>query len=261
MQINADIDPKDVFGRQLSELETKQLPFATMQAINATAFDTRQRWAEIMPQVFDRPTPLTQKAVLYRKATKQNLAADVFIRDEAFKGTPPAKYLLAEVEGGQRRQKGIEKRLAAKGLLPAGNFVVPGSGAKLDAYGNVPRSTLNQILAQTNSQFDPLSNETEASRKKRHARQRGKRGPGFTSDLFAIAKARGRLKPGIYERANLGRLGSAVKSILRFVESVTYRKRYNIFDAAQKIFARRYPENFRREMDKVVASSWNRNFK
>lgn len=261
LQITANVDPVGIFGRQLSELERSQLPFATMQAINQTAFDVRQRWAEIMPRVFDRPTPLTLKAVLYRKASRQNLAADIFIRDEASKGTPPAKYLQAQVSGGSRRQKGIEKRLSAAGILPQGQFVVPGLGVKLDAFGNVPRSQLNQILSQLGAHFDPLTNQTDTSRDRRHKRELGKRGPGFTSDVFAVKQARGRLKPGVYLRANLGRLGSGVKSLLRFVDAVRYRKRYDIFQAAQTIYARRFPENFRTELGKAVASSWVRTFK
>lgn len=257
MRINAAIDPGNAFGRQLNELERTQLPFATMQAINATAFDTRQRWAEVMPRIFDRPVALTLKAVLYTKATKKNLSADVLIRDEAYKGTPPAKYLQAQVMGGSRRHKGIEKRLAAQGILPAGQFVVPGLGAKLDAYGNMPRSQLNQILSQLGAQFDPLANQTDVSRKRRQGRDRKKR-LGVTTDIFAMRKARGRLKPGVYERANIGRLGSQVRSLLRFVTGVSYRKRYDVFGMATKIFARRYPDNFHAELAKAVASSWSR---
>ena len=261
MKINVSVDGNNVLGRQLNELERTQLPFATMQAINQTAFDVRQRWSDIMPKIFDRPTPLTQKAVLYTKATKQKQVADIFIRDEAYKGTAPAKYLQAQVAGGPRRHKGIEKRLIAQGILPAGDFVVPGIGAKLDAYGNMPRSQLNQILSQLGAQSDALTNQTAASRKRRYGRERGKRGPGFTTDIFALKKARGRLKPGIYERANLGRLGTSVRSLLRFVSGVAYRKRYDIFGMAQSIFDRRYPDNFRDELSKAVASAWSRKFK
>lgn len=260
MRINATVDVGNVLGRQLNELERTQLPFATMQAINATAFETRQRWAEVMPRIFDRPTALTLKAVLYTKATKNKLEADIFVRDEAYKGTAPAKYLQAQVMGGTRRQKGIEKRLAAQGILPAGQFAVPGLGAKLDAHGNIPRSQLNQILSQLGAQFDPLTNQTDASRKRRLGRERKKR-LGVSTDIFAIRVARGRLKPGVYERANIGRLGSQVRSLLRFVAGVSYRKRYDVFGMAAKVFDRRYPENFRTELAKAVASSWSRTFK
>src|SRR5690606_18049531 len=125
MRVLAAIDEQNLFGRTLTELERDQLPFAAMRAANETGFAVRQRWAEIMPRVFDRPTPMTQRAVMVRKATKQRPHAEVFIRDEAVNGTPPAKYLLAQVEGGARRSKRVEQRLTYAGFLPKGMFVVP----------------------------------------------------------------------------------------------------------------------------------------
>lgn len=261
MRIRVAIDPQNILGRQLTELETRQVPFATMQAINGTAFETRQRWAEVMPRVFDRPTPLTQKAVLYNKATKQRPYADIFLRDEAFKGTPPAKYLRTQVEGGSRRRKGIENRLAARGILPAGMFVVPGKFAPLDAYGNVPGSVLNQILSQIGARFDPLQNETDASRGRRKRRQR-RQGQADT-DYIALT-SKGRRRAGIYQRVKFnfgGKIKHAIRPVLIFVSKAVYRPRFHIFDIARKVFARRYPEQFRQSLATAVASSWARTFK
>ncbi len=251
------VDGGNVVSRQFSELERTQLPFATANAINATAFDTRERWKEVMPRIFDRPTALTRNAVLYTKATKANLSAEVFIRDEAFKGTPPAKYLAAQVMGGSRRQKGIERQLTAAGLLPAGMFVVPGQGAKLDQHGNIPRSQLTQIKSQLGAQADPLSNESPASRGRRLKRnaRKGKLGGNY----FAASKSRGRLVAGVYERIRTA-TGSVVSSVLHFVRSVSYRRRYPIFDMAQTIFNRRYPANFEKSLSAAVASAWARAF-
>lgn len=252
MSTRIEVDPTGEFARLLTDVERRQVPFATMQAINATAVETRQRWADVMPRVFDRPMPLTQRAVLYKKATRARLESEIFIRDEAFKGTPPAKYLQAQVEGGQRRRKGVEVRLGAQGLLPAGMYVVPGKGAQLDVYGNIKGSVVNQVLSQIGARFDPLQNETDDSRGKRHrrdARKGTRRG-----DFFALTRARGRLKPGIYQRIATG-FGSAVTSILRFVDRARYRKRYDIFGMAQKIYDRRFAANFRREFEKAMASA------
>lgn len=256
--IRVQVDQGGAFGKGLTELERTQLPFATRQAMNATAFDVRQRWAEVMPRIFDRPVPLTQRAVLYDKASKARPYAEIYIRDEATKGTPPAKYLQTQVMGGSRRPKGIERQLSAQTILPAGMFVVPGRGAKLDQYGNIPRSQLNMIKSQLGAQGDPLANESEKSRGRRLKRnaKRGKRDGNF----FAVRTQRGRMAPGIYERITTG-FGSAVRSVLRFVKSVSYRRRYPIFDMAQKIYDRRFPDNFQRELTKAVASSFERAFR
>lgn len=257
-QIRIQVDAKNLVSRQFSELERQQLPFATMQAINTTAFETRQRWSEVMPKIFDRPTPLTRRAVLYRKATKANQVAEVFIRDEAFKGRSPAQYLEAQVMGGSRPHKGVERQLSAAGLLPAGMFVVPGRGAPLDAYGNIPLSQLNRIKAQIGAMGDPLANETEVSRGRRRRREakQGKRGGNF----FALKKSRGRLAAGVYERITTG-FGSAVRPVLVFVKSVLYRRRYPIFDMAQTIFSRRLPRNFEAALAQAVSSAWGRAFR
>lgn len=250
--VRAEVDPGNVLAREFTALERRNLPFAAIQAANNTAFAVRQRWAEIMPRVFDRPTALTLKAILYRKATKAKPAAEVFVRDEAFKGTPPARYLQAQVEGGSRRQKGMEKRLQAKGILPAGQYVVPGRGAQLDAHGNIPGSQVNAILSQLGARFDPLQNETDksAARRRRREKEKGQRG----GDFFALRKQRGRLAPGVYQRITTG-FGSAVRSVLRFVRSVSYRPRYPIFDLAEKLYRKEYPFHFERELAKAVQTS------
>ncbi len=252
MRILTKVDEDNLFGRTLTELERTQLPFAAIRAANETGFAVRQRWSEVMPRVFDRPTPLTRKAVLIRKATKRDPGAEIFLRDEASKGTPPAKYLQAQVEGGGRRQKGMEKRLQAKGILPAGQYVVPGRGAQLDAYGNIPGSQVNAILSQLGARFDPLQNETDASRKRRHRREK-KKGQR-AGDFFALKKARGRLAPGIYQRITTG-FGSAVRSVLRFVRSVSYTPRYPIFRLAERIYSREFPFHFDRELAKAVQTA------
>ena len=74
--------------------------------------------------------------------------AQIYVRDEAIGGTPPARYLMAQVTGGQRLLKPFEKRLQAKGVLPSGMQTVPGKGATLDAFGNIAGSQMNRILSQ-----------------------------------------------------------------------------------------------------------------
>jgi hypothetical protein len=257
--IRVDVDPGNVLQRGFSDLERRNLPFAVRQAVNQTAFAVRQGWAELMPKVFDRPTALTLRAVLYRKATSERSGAEIYIRDEAFKGTPPAKYLQAQVEGGNRRLKSVEKRLQASGHMPAGMYAVPGKGAKLDAHGNIPGSQINQVLSQLGARFDPLQNETEKSRGRRQRRQarKGER----AGDYFAVGtrlrgkgKGRQHLPLGVYQRISTG-FGGALRSVLHFVRSVSYRPRYRIFDLARRIYDREFPFHFERELAKAVQSS------
>lgn len=249
--LRIDVDADNLLARQFTELERQNLPFAVMQATNATAWQIRQSWAQAAPRVFDRPTRLTINAAQYEKATKAKPFAVVKIRDEAFKGTPPAKYLLPQVEGGARRLKGMERLLQSKGAMPQGMFAVPGQGAPLDAYGNVRSGVVRQVISQLQAGMETGydSNETETSRKRRKARRNNQRG-----DFFAIKQRRGRLLPGIYERFKFG-AGSVVRSIFVFVRGVRYTPRYNIFGLAERQWNKLMPFFFDRELKKAIESS------
>ncbi len=247
-QIAIEVDADNLLGRQFSELERQNLPFAIMQAVNATAFEIREQWKRVAPRVFDRPTSLTRNAAMYRKATKDRLYAEVFLRDEAVKGAPPAKYLVPQVEGGVRRKKAFEVLLQQKGMMPAGQFAVAGRGAKLDAYGNVRAAEITKILSQLGAQRDAYQNQSNASARRRASRKR--RG----GEYFAITKQRGRLRPGIYERIGTG-FGSAVRSIFIYTSRATYRPRYDIFGLAQRQWDKLMPFYFNRELAKALQSS------
>lgn len=251
--IKIDVDADNMLARQFTALERQNLPFAVMQAVNATAFEIRETWKTTARRVFDRPTPLTINAVLYQKATRQRLFATVFIRDEAHKGTPPAKYLQPQVEGGQRRLKGMERLLQGAQLMPQNRYAVPGKGAPLDAYGNVKAGTVRKILSQGRAGLEAgyTSNETDAGRGRRLRRQK-KRGGG--GSYFVLQKQRGKLMPGIYERYSSG-FGSSVKSIFVFVTTPTYSARYNIYGLAQRQWNTLMPFHFNRELAKALETS------
>jgi len=257
--IRIAVDADNMLARQFTELEQKNLPFAVIQACNATAVEIRDVWARNADRVFDRPVPLTRRAVLYRKAgnlgglqrdgftsTSRNYA-EVFIRDEASNGTPPAKYLIRQVDGGTRRKKGFEILLQQKGAMPAGMFAVAGEGAPLDRFGNVRAGQVSKILSQMGARQDPLQNQTDASVKRRGRRKRG-------GDYFALHQKRGRLLPGIYERIGFA-FGSAVRSIFIFTRGASYKPRYNIFALAQRAWDKLMPFHFNRELAKALESS------
>lgn len=247
-----NVDPDGVTARVFTQLERQQLPFACAQAANATAFGIRQKWAEVMPRVFDRPTPLTRNAIVYDKATKAKPYAVVRVRDEAFKGNPPAKYLLAQVFGGQRAAKGFEKRLQSANVMPAGLAAVPGKGAQLDAFGNIAGGQMNQILSQLGARFDPLQNETETSRGRRQRREA--RNGTRRTDYFAVKQKRGGLRPGVYQRIRSG-FGSAVRIILAYVRPARYRPRYHIFQLAERLYPRLFAFHFDNELKKALQTA------
>jgi hypothetical protein len=232
----------------LSGKQQAALPRATSMALNNAMFDVREGWRKLIPLVFDRPVPLTLNAVLYKKSTPVTLTAEVFIREEITKGSPPARYLHAEVTGGPRRQKAFEKALARHPRTRA--YYVPGKGAKLDAYGNVPSSVIGKILSQLAVRSDVYQNETLSSRYRRLRKQRKKGGGG---SYFILAKNRGKLKAGvIYERMETA-FGSAVRSVLYPVDSApTYRVRFDPIGLTRKLFYDSFRARFHTEFERVM---------
>ncbi len=231
----------DALTAKLTDLEKRGLPAALSRAMNDSAFQVRDEWRRVMPHVFDRPTPLTLNAVLVKKGNPQSPAAEVFIRDEANKGTPPSEYLRTEAAGGARYRKGSERLI--------GRYWVAGKGARLDQYGNVPGSVITAILSDIRAHPDSYSRSTPSSRKKR-ARRKNKRGGQY----FVVTKRQGKLRAGVYERINTG-FGSAVRTILFFVpRAPQYRKRFDALKLATDIFEDRFKANFYKQLTLLARS-------
>lgn len=259
------VDEKGLFDRELTELERSQVPFAAVQAANSVAFAIKDRWGQEAQRQFDRPTPATLRAFFVTKATKAKPEANVFVKDEATKGgTPPAKYLLPQAEGGARRDKASERQMERAGILPRGQQAVPGKGLQLDAFGNVPRGVVPKILSQLQAQFDPLTNEsaTTRGRRRRRAARQGTRGGEFfaigrlvkSKTDFDNERLASHLRPGIYERITTG-FGSSVKSIFIFTRAARYQKRFDIFAYAEREWSQLMPFYFERELAKAVQTS------
>lgn len=243
------IDAK-AFIEGMSLLEQKQFPFAAANATNDAMFDVREEWQRTIGSVFDRPTPLTLNAVLYKKATKQNIVADVFLRNEVASGTPPSRYLERQVTGGARSQKPFEFHLRRAGILAADEFVVPARGFPLDAFGNVPKGIATAILSDLQANPDPLSNSNAASRGKRSRRKAiGKRAVYFLSSpkLEATQGRKSHLPRGIFQRTAFSR-GSAVRMVFAIVSQPRYTKRFDAYALAKEIFHRQFPIRFKTRM-------------
>lgn len=244
--------------QKFSDLEKRQLPFATVGALNDAMFDVRDRWHQAIGEVFDDPTPFTRKAVLYKKATKANLTAEVFLRDEASGGTAPARYLAPEVVGGGRHEKPFEHLLRLAGILGPDEFVVPARGFPLDAFGNVPKGIAVKIISDLQASRDPATRSTALSRAKRARRKAvGKRAVYFESapGLSASQGKKQGLPRGIFERTGFA-LGSSVRMVFIIVKSAPrYRVRFDARAFAQQAFNASFPVRFRQRLDLAVRTA------
>lgn len=228
----------------LNSQSQKQVPFATALALTRTAQFSGRKITEEMPRVFNRPTAYTKNAVFIRPATKANLKAEMLIKDESTKAVPAIKWLAPQIYGGGREAKRFELLLRAKGVLDPSQYVVPAAGAKIDAYGNVSRGQLQQILSQLGASRDPLQNRTARSkRRNRRARQ-----------FFALTKPWGKLKPGIYERIGFA-FGSAVRPVFVFIRQPRYKQRLRFFEIADQTSKMRFPIEFTLAMRQAIATA------
>ena len=83
INIKADIKP---LNKKLTSAQKKQIPFATANAINQTAFQTRKQLQKDMGNTFrGGAAPFTKRGVLVQKATKKNLEGAVNFVDPMIK--------------------------------------------------------------------------------------------------------------------------------------------------------------------------------
>lgn len=228
--------------KALTELASNQVPFATSLALNRTAQFVRKTMVDQMDAVFDAPTPFTRNALYIKASSKSNLIAYVQVKDKQ------RRYLLPEIEGGPRGQKGMESLLIQAGIMQAGWFAVPASGQKLNQYGNVPPGTVSKILSQLQASRDSLQNEPAAKRTKRNKLPQGR--------YFAIKTGdTSHLRPGIYERQGLTS-HSQIKPIFIFTaKAPRYQKRWDFYGIAQKLAEERFPAEFKSAVDVAVATA------
>lgn len=230
-----------------------QAQYAAAVALTKTAKEVQAELKEEMRRVFDRPTPFTLNSLYIKPATKQNLEALVWIKDEASKGTAAAKYLQPQIQGGSRSHKSFEKALQQGGLMPRGYFAQPAAGAQLDQYGNVKKSQIVQILSQLKVQrgggYDSKRSNSAAS-KRTVARQ------GVT--YFALTKRVGKLVPGVYLKKLFAK-GSAIKPVFIFTPSAGYTPRFKFFEIGQRIADQRMPENFDKALREALSRAIPKN--
>ena len=228
----------------------RQGQYAAAVALTRTAQDVQPAIKKEMVRAFDRPTNYTLNSTFLKRATRNNLEARVWLKDNATgKGTPADRYLAPQIFGGERRQKGMERLLQAARLMPAGYVAVPAVGAQLDANGNVKRSQIFQILSQLRLQRG-AGFESRASGSTRSNRTITRQGVIY----FALAKARRGLQPGVYAKRRAAQ-GTTVKPVFVFAPRATYRPILKFFEVGESTARARFPGHFNTELAKALTTA------
>lgn len=242
--VTASANTKQI-AKALGDVAEKQIPFATANALTTIAQKVKLGEIAVMKQRFDRPTQFTLNSLYVKAARKTSLEARVWFKDYASKGTPAAKYLASEVHGGGRGAKRFEKALAAKGFMQAGQYAVPGSGAPLDQYGNVPRGLYVKVLSGLKAfgQQGYDANATNSARSKR----KGNAARYFVAEIGGVT--------GIWERVQSG-FGDGVKPLFVFTDSdPKYRIRLPFFKIAANIHKANYEREFTYALGQAIKTA------
>jgi len=135
------------------------------------------------------------------------------------------KSTLSARVGVKPIQAGYLKRQVTGGTRwPAGRALVVPAGTRLNKYGNIPRRALARAKTKPN--------------------------------VFIAGSGRARsshLPPGVYQRAR--KSGGALKMLMAFVPSATYRKQWPFHDIAARRARAVFADNFYTRLRQAIATA------
>lgn len=250
--ISSDLDR---LTKWASVIARDQVPYATALALTRTGQDVKDAIEREMRDVFDRPTPYTLRGFRLYPARKNNLKAEVWFRPAMVSGKDARDYLGPQVFGGSRKLKAFERSLRLAGLLPDDMNAVPGAAAQLDAYGNMARGQIMQLLSYFKT-FTADGFRANITDKRKGAMAAGNARKGQRGTAYFVGRVGdGRGPLGIWQRTTFGSLGTAVKPVIMFVRPGHYKPVLDIQGIAQRIVARRLDANFAQAWQQALASA------
>lgn len=242
------VETKDVIAA-LRNLAAEDAPIVTAYALTKTGQDIKTAEIDSIKGVFDRPTRFTLNALALKPATKKDLVAEVFFK-EGFGSIPAWRYLGPQVEGGARVHKSHERRLIRAGLMLSSEYAVPGSGIKLDAFGNISGSTIERILSQLGAAEQMSGYQANATPKSRARAKKKNVGRYFVMRAGAGGRADRQVAAGIYYRKG----AREFVPVIMFVRAPRYQRRFPFYETAQSVFDAQLVPHARAGFERFVTS-------
>jgi len=212
------------YRKAMDETHRRQLPFATAQALTATAGHVGLAWQQEMQTKLDKPTPFTVNSVAVTPARKDNRTAVVYIRDIA------AQYLEPFVDGGTHFLGGKQGLLTPKDI-------------KTNAYGNIPRNALSALKGRPDIFIGKV--ETKDGQSINGVWQR------------VNVNTKGGVRRG--KKANRGSLYSAqhgrLKLLIRFNDPMVVRQHLDFDGRAAEAVAKYIEPEFAKAFSKAMATA------
>lgn len=253
-----EIQGLDRYQELIGDLSGRRVQAAVATALTRTAVAVRADAQAGLRQSLDRPTPYTLRQLRFVPATADRPVAAVGFNVAAIQDiqgnvirfadlgpgeTPAGNYLTPNIQGGTRRDKGLEVALRAAGFLPPAWFAVPGAGARIDGYGNVSRGQVIQVLSQLRLQLVGGFNRSLSGGSGARAAQKKAGG------RFFVIPPGGRRQPGVYQREFIGR---NVTPVFIFVRTVRYSPRYRFDQIAERTAASVLPGQMARALREQI---------
>jgi hypothetical protein len=243
--------------RAVMALADRHMKIATATALTRVAWSARQAVMDDLPKIFHEPVRFTLNSIRVKPANKDKLVAMVYISEDAAKGISPRNYLRAEIEGGARGDKRSERAFKAKGIMAAGQQMVPGEDMKLNAAGNIPGPRMVQILSgmAAFSETGYQANMSDKRKKQLAARKlavasKGLAHPGTESDYFA---GKGKWTDGtqaIYQIVGKHK----IKLMLYFVDKrPSYKPRFHFEELVAAHYKTHWPAEMMRALNEELA--------
>jgi len=260
-----------------------QYEWITARAMTTAAKASREAIRrEILPHVQGGATPWTQRGLIVKFASRDDLTAMAGFQygegkwtDSEFSrkgsGIPAGRYMGINARGGDRRPKGTELALRRAGAIRSDQFITPnakGRGVRIDNRGNVSGGTYQQVLSRLRALPEGSSQNAPRGR---GADSRGRSAKGrAATDYFVLRRAGGRPSrwelgadpSAIVARAGRGPKGGTGKGSGQRGRPQTvgfkrgYRVAFNITD--QPNYERRFPIESvaMREFRRVFPREW-----
>lgn len=241
INIKVEIDTRGL--EQFRQFSERRIRAAVATALTRTAVEARKAWQQELRSKLDRPTPYTTNSVRTEMARADKLESVVAVKDQG-EGVLPAEYLGTQQRGGDRNLRKFERALVSKGAMPRGYKVVPARFATMDAYGNISRGQIVQVLNQLGAGLSVGYRRViskSAAKRAAAARRSGR-------EYVPILDDKNGLFPGIWQRK-----GKSLVPVFQFVRQATYRKRIDLYQRARDIVGQQLQAQFDRAMRESAA--------
>lgn len=218
----------DRLKAQLTDQAKSCLPGAILRALDKTLYGAQMYARAEARDSFDRPVPATIMGI--RSERTGPTSGRVYIDDGTKSPFDVSAVLAPHIHGGERGIKGIEKHLRRMGVLGQGQYVIPGTAAKRDAYGNISYGQMTKIVSAAKLMWDERSNQ-----------RKGKR--GYNAGVYVIP-----FKGVFWRPPHAG----VSYPLLHFTYAVPqYEKRFDFYYAVSFYFKKYFSANLAEALSKT----------